>query len=166
MGHRDVWCAQEGKRCGRDEALVWIARHEQRRCGGAGLSLAIADVTSDEALGYIGLLYRPTAALAPTAVERGAGLLYEPDTGMAGIGYWVIERARGRGLATTAVSLIADWALAETGLVRVEAFVEPANVASQRVLEHAGFAREGRLAAYLALPDGRADAFIYARTAR
>ena len=84
---------------------------------------------------------------------------------MAGIGYWVIERARRRGLASTAVSLLADWALSEAGLVRVEALVEPANVASQRVLVNAGFAREGRLAAYLSVPPGRADAFIYARTA-
>ena len=36
---------------------------------------------------------------------------------------------------------------------------------SQRVLEKAGFAREGRLAVYLAVPEGRADALIYACTA-
>ena len=84
---------------------------------------------------------------------------------MAGIGYSVIERARGGGLASAAVALVADWALSTAGLVRVEALVEPANVASQRVLEKAGFAREGRLAAYLAVPEGRADALIYARTA-
>lgn len=91
--------------------------------------------------------------------------MFEPDAGMAGLGYWVIERARRRGLASKAVSLLVDWALSETGLVRVEAFVETSNIASQRVLEHAGFAREGRLAAYLAVPAGRADALIYARTA-
>jgi RimJ/RimL family protein N-acetyltransferase len=148
----------------RDAALGWIARHETRRSGGAGISFAIADVASDEALGYIGLLHRPTAGLAPTAAERGGGLVSEPDRGMAGIGYVVIERARGRGLASTAVSLVTDWALSTAGLVRVEALVEPSNAASQRVLEKAGFAREGRLAAYLAVPEGRADAFIYART--
>jgi RimJ/RimL family protein N-acetyltransferase len=38
-------------------------------------------------------------------------------------------------------------------------------VASQRVVEKAGFGREGRMAAYLATPEGRADAFVYARTA-
>ena len=80
-------------------------------------------------------------------------------------GHWVIERARQGGLASTAVSLLTDWALADAGLVRVEALVEPSNVASQRVLERAGFAREGRLAAYLRVPAGRADALIYARTA-
>ena len=84
---------------------------------------------------------------------------------MAGIGYWVIERARRRGLASAAVSLLADWALAEAGLMRVDALVEPSDLPSQRVLDRAGFAREGRLAAYLAVPEGRADAFIYSRTA-
>jgi RimJ/RimL family protein N-acetyltransferase len=68
-------------------------------------------------------------------------------------------------MASRAASLVADWALSEAGLLRLEALVEPSNVPSQRVLEHAGFAREGRLAAYLDLADGRADAFIYARTA-
>jgi RimJ/RimL family protein N-acetyltransferase len=153
------------KRYGHDDALAWIARHETRRSGGAGISFAIADVTSDAALGYIGLIFRPMAGLAPTASEHGAGLVYEPDPGMAGIGYVVIERAQRRGLASAAVALVADWALSEPGLVRVEALVEPANVASQRVLEKAGFTREGRLAAYLTTPEGRADALIYARTA-
>ena len=161
---RDVGCAGEVKSCGNDAALAWIARHEERRTGGAGISVAIADAQRDEALGYVGLLFRPVAGLAPTAAERG-GLVYEPDRGMAGIGYVVVERARGRGLASAAVSLVADWALADAGLVRVEAFVEPSNAASQRVLEKAGFAREGRMAAYLATPEGRADAFVYARTA-
>ncbi len=142
----------------------WIARQEDRRADGAGISLAIADAAGEEALGCIGLLHRPTAGLAPTASDRG-GLVFERDTGMAGLGFWVVERARRRGLASTAVSLLADWALSGTGLVRVEALVEPSNIPSQRVLEHAGFAREGRLAAYLAVPAGRVDALIYARTA-
>ena len=41
------------------------------------------------------------------------------------------------------------------------AFVEPSNTASMRVLESAGFQREGYLRSYLAIGDGRADAYIY-----
>jgi RimJ/RimL family protein N-acetyltransferase len=41
--------------------------------------------------------------------------------------------------------------------------VEVQNVASQRVLERAGFTQEGRLRAYVATAEGRADAFIFAR---
>lgn len=48
-------------------------------------------------------------------------------------------------------------------MVRIEALVEPDNVASQRVVEKAGFRREGHMRAYLDLePDGRrGDACIY-----
>jgi [ribosomal protein S5]-alanine N-acetyltransferase len=160
-----VACVQDGKHCGPDAAARWIAAQEERRAGGAGISLAIADAASREALGCVGLWFRPTAGVAPSGDDRGAGLVDEPDARMAGIGYWVIERAQRRGLASAAVALVAHWALAEVGLVRVEALVELSNVASRRVLDRAGFAREGRLAAYLAVPEGRADAYIYSRTA-
>jgi RimJ/RimL family protein N-acetyltransferase len=43
----------------------------------------------------------------------------------------------------------------------VEALVLQDNFASQRVLEKAGFRREGLLRSYLVIGDGRADALIY-----
>jgi len=46
-------------------------------------------------------------------------------------------------------------------LARVEAFVEPGNIASQRVLEKVGFRREGHLRSYLVFDARRADAFVY-----
>jgi RimJ/RimL family protein N-acetyltransferase len=126
----------------RAEGEAWIRRQWGRAEDGEGLSLAIADATSAEALGLAALLLRP---------QRGS----------AGLGYWVIERARRRGLASRAVGLLARWALADAGLHRVEAFVELDNIASQRVLEANGFQREGRLRSYLSFPDRRADALIY-----
>jgi [ribosomal protein S5]-alanine N-acetyltransferase len=80
-----------------------------------------------------------------------------------GIGYWVLERARRRGLASSAVAMLVRWALADAGMVRIEALVEPDNVASQRALERTGFRREGHLRAYLDLDlDGRrSDAYVY-----
>jgi RimJ/RimL family protein N-acetyltransferase len=124
------------------EGLAWIERQWGRAEKGEGLSLAIADATSEEALGAVVLLFRPQ----PGNVE---------------IGYWVIERARGRRLASRAVALVARWALTDAGLARVQALVEPDNTASQRVLEGAGFQREGRLRSYLVFDRRRADAFIY-----
>jgi RimJ/RimL family protein N-acetyltransferase len=91
------------------------------------------------------------------------GLVFEPEPAIVGVGYWVLERARRRGLASCAVSLLAEWALGTAGLRRVEALVEPDNIASQCVLERARFELEGRLRSYLAVPDGRKDALIYAR---
>ena len=48
-------------------------------------------------------------------------------------------------------------------MTRIEALVEPDNIASQRVLEHAGFRREGPCArTSTSQPDGRrTDALIY-----
>jgi [ribosomal protein S5]-alanine N-acetyltransferase len=123
------------------EGRAWIERQWGRADSGEGLSLAIAEADSGEALGAIVLLLR------------------RPDT--AEIGYWLVPRARGRRLGSGAVRLLAPWALSEAGLARIEAFVEPENAASQRVLEGAGFQREGYLRSYLAFTDRRADALIY-----
>jgi ribosomal-protein-alanine N-acetyltransferase len=124
------------------EGLAWIERQWGRADKGEGLSLAIADAGSDEALGVVVLLFRR-------------------QPGTVDIGYWLIERARGRRLASRAVALLARWALTEAGLARVEALVVPDNVASQRVLESVGFRREGHLRSYLVFGGRRADALIY-----
>ena len=160
----DVECAMEGKRYTRDDALAWITGQWERQTGGAGLSLAIAEPSGDEALGCIGLQYRPLAGMAPRGSRLGAELVLEADRGMLGMGYWVIERGRRRGLASHAVSLLSGWALGR-GIARIEALTEVENVASQHVLERSGFVREGRLAGYLSVTGGRADAFVYARVA-
>jgi RimJ/RimL family protein N-acetyltransferase len=124
------------------EGAAWIGRQWSRTEDGEGISLAIADGVSGEAVGLVALLRRP-----------------QQDS--AGLGYWVIERARRRGLASRAVGMVARWAVTGAGLRRVEAFVEPENVASQRVLEKNGFEYEGHLRSYLAFPSRRADALIY-----
>ena len=124
------------------EGLAWIERQWGRADKGEGLSLAIADAGTGEALGTVVLLFRR-----------------QPLT--AEIGYWLIERARGRGVGSRAIALLSRWAVTDAGLARVEAFVEPNNAASQRVLEKAGFRREGHLRSYLAFERRRADALIY-----
>ena len=124
------------------DGLAWIERQWGRSDNGEGLSLAIAHAGSNEALGAVVLMFRRQ----PGTVE---------------IGYWLIERARGRRLASRAVALLVRWALTDAGLARVEALVEPDNIASQRVLENVGFRREGRLRSYLVFNARRADALIY-----
>lgn len=65
------------------------------------------------------------------------------------LGYVVAWKWWGKGVATAAVRLATEAALAETeGLERVEALVEVGNQASQRVLEKVGFRREGLLRRY------------------
>jgi RimJ/RimL family protein N-acetyltransferase len=124
------------------EGLAWIERQWGRADNGRGLSLAIADSRSSEALGAVVLLSRRR----PLTAE---------------IGYWLIPRARSRGLGSRAVSLLARWAVTEGRLARVEALVVPDNIALQRVLEKAGFRREEHLRSYLVFGRRRADAYIY-----
>jgi RimJ/RimL family protein N-acetyltransferase len=56
------------------------------------------------------------------------------------IGYWLAAHARGRGIGSTAVSLLTNWALSDLQLSRVIATPDPDNVASQRLLTRCGFA--------------------------
>lgn len=77
------------------------------------------------------------------------------------LGYFVIERARGRGVATRAATLLVRWALVEGDYVRVQATVEPWNVASIRVLEKAGLRREGLLRSHVVYGDRVGDAYVY-----
>ncbi len=71
------------------------------------------------------------------------------------IGYWVAAPARGQGVCTRALRLLARWALEELQLQRLDLITDPDNLASQRVAEKVGFRREGVLRAHLRHPDGR-----------
>jgi [ribosomal protein S5]-alanine N-acetyltransferase len=57
------------------------------------------------------------------------------EQGRAGVGYWLAPSARGRGVATHAVRLIARWAFSDLHLARPELTCGPDNRASQRVGE-------------------------------
>lgn len=63
----------------------------------------------------------------------------------AEMGYWLGEEFWGRGLATRAVKAAADWAFDNYTLTRVFAMAFAHNAGSIRVLEKAGFEREGLL---------------------
>jgi ribosomal-protein-alanine N-acetyltransferase len=59
------------------------------------------------------------------------------------LGYWVAQRAAGRGVATEAVALALRLAFDELELHRVDAFAREENAGSCRVLEKNGFRRVG-----------------------
>jgi len=61
----------------------------------------------------------------------------------ATFGYWLAPAARGRGAATRALTLIADWTLETTDAIRLELYTNLDNEPSQRVAARAGFEREG-----------------------
>ncbi len=63
----------------------------------------------------------------------------------AELGYWLGEAFWGRGIITDAVQAVTDYAVKELQLRRIESYVFSWNPASARVLEKAGFVREGIL---------------------
>lgn len=68
-----------------------------------------------------------------------------PESGVREIGYWLRADARGRGTATSALTLIVAWTFEQPGVARVQLRADPENLASCRVAERAGFTREGVL---------------------
>lgn len=79
----------------------------------------------------------------------------EPFLRQAMLGYALRPEFRGRGLMTRAVNLVSEWAFESVGVIRAVAGTFPDNVASQRVLERAGFVREAYQKAALPGPDGK-----------
>ena len=93
-------------------------------------------------------------AITLSNVRRGVA-----ETGT--LGYWIGQPFAGQGLATAAVRAMLGYAFDELGLHRVEAACVPANAASRRVLEKAGFELEGRARAYLKINGGWADHLLF-----
>ncbi|MEU4561316.1 GNAT family N-acetyltransferase [Actinoplanes sp. NPDC023936] len=81
----------------------------------------------------------------------------------ASLGYWVAERAAGRGVATAAVAAVVGKAFTEHGLHRVEAGTLTHNVRSQRVLERNGFTRFGLAPRYLKIAGEWQDHILFQR---
>jgi ribosomal-protein-alanine N-acetyltransferase len=124
------------------EGLAFIHRQLSRVENGEGVTQAIVAVDSDRAVGLMWVALRP---------QRHIG----------GLGYWVVPPERGQGVATAAVRLVTPWALDTLALRRLEAWVDPDNRPSQRVLRNAGFQQEGRLRNFLAFEGGTSDALVF-----
>jgi len=128
---------------GDDACVAYIARQGDRLAHGIGYSFAIADSATDEAVGHIGLW------------------LHDLRHGRVSTGYWVARPHRGRGLAADALLALSRWAVGLPGVARVELYVEPANTASRRTAERAGFAAEGLLRSSQSVGDERRDMVMY-----
>ena len=95
---------------------------------GTGAAFAIFDVDTDRLLG---------------AVTR-----FGPEGHQATFGLWLGPDARGRGVGTRSLRAVADWTFATTAAIRLDAFIMVGNEASNRMVERAGFQREGVLRAW------------------
>lgn len=107
----------------RTDADEWIALNSKRT---TVATFAICD--AEGPIGSVGLTLR------------------EADYRHSGeIGYWLGKPFWGRGIATAAVKAITAYAFESLGLTRLEAHIFARNQASARVLEKAGYEREGLL---------------------
>lgn len=103
----------------------------QRELEAAGTDAALAITEGGALLGCIGL-HRLGADMQPRAASQ-------PNE----VGYWLHRDARGRGLATRSLILLADWALDVLRCEVVRLQVMDGNDESRRVAERAGFSYMG-----------------------
>jgi RimJ/RimL family protein N-acetyltransferase len=112
-----------------DQARDMVARHEAARRTGSGFSFAVllidaADIRAGDPIGGVSL--------------RGL----DGDTGYGEVGYWTASRARGKGVATRALTAVCAWAFQLPGprpLAGLKLIHAVGNQASCRVAVKAGF---------------------------
>jgi RimJ/RimL family protein N-acetyltransferase len=166
-----------------DCGVCRLRRWDERDAGGLVAIADDAEVARYLADGfphpYTALDARFWIALTAGLERRDSQLAIEVDGELAGgvgvnfysgerrltghIGYWLGRNFWGRGIATAACRAMADHALANFGLARLETTVYAPNVASARVLEKAGFVREGTLRDAIVKGDALFDAYLYAK---
>ena len=112
---------------GEDDARGWVERTSGYWREGTGAQFAITDAENGAVLGGIGIGWT------------------DATHEVAEVGYWLASDARGRGLTTRALTLVARWTLGELQCQRLQLRADERNVASQRVAEKVGFQREGVL---------------------
>jgi len=75
------------------------------------------------------------------------------------IGYMMAPNERGKGYCTEATQLMVDYLFLSMDISRVQALISVGNKASERVLEKAGFTREGTIRRRIR--GERRDAYLY-----
>lgn len=101
-----------------------------------------------------------------TAPERLIGLItlaaVEREFFQNGrLGYSIDQQFQGRGLITTHLQQVMQFAFKQQGLHRLEASILPHNIASQRVLEKCGFEKIGYAPKYLQIQGIWRDHLLY-----
>jgi len=105
------------------------------------------------------------AIASPDEAIGGIGLEFCRDVHRftAELGYWLGEPFWGRGIMTDAVRLFTSWAFNHLEVHRIFAAAFNGNEPSIRVLEKAGFEREGRLRASVFKSGRVLDQLLYAK---
>jgi RimJ/RimL family protein N-acetyltransferase len=120
------WMPEEASPFEEEQARAFIDDAATHLSTGTSVTLAIADESTDEAVGSV--------TLHVWGVRHW------------NVGYWVAADRRRHGLATEAVTKLTRWAFAANpDLARLSLYTLPGNEPSQKVAERAGFRREGLL---------------------
>jgi RimJ/RimL family protein N-acetyltransferase len=128
---------------GESDARTWFEQEAARRARGDQLGLLVVDADRDRLLGSVGIVH------------------VDWEEGRCELGYWVVREARGRGIATRAVKLLAGWIFEALPIDRVEICAEPENTGSRLVAERTGFTFEGVLRSYIVNKGTRRDMAMY-----
>ncbi len=77
------------------------------------------------------------------------------------IGYSLVPNERGKGYCTEAVRIMVDYLFLSRETMRIQASTDTRNLASQKVLEKAGFKKEGTMRKYFFIRGETRDAYLY-----
>lgn len=95
----------------------------------------------------------------------GLSIGHDIERRSAELGYWIGESYWGRGITTAAIEATTRYAFSQLGLARLFAVPFVENVASCRVLEKAGYEREGLMRRSAIKDGGFKDQYLYAAVA-
>jgi len=89
------------------------------------------------------------------------GVIHFPVGKLLETGFALIPSERGKGYCTEAVKIMVDYLFVSKEIVRIQATTHVENKASQKVLEKAGFTREGTIRKMLFIRGEWADGYLY-----
>jgi ribosomal-protein-alanine N-acetyltransferase len=88
-------------------------------------------------------------------------VVLELEGGVQELGYGIIPSERGKGYCTEAVKIAVDYLFLSKPIVRIQAHTNVRNTGSQRVLEKAGFQKEGIIRKRIFVRGDWRDEFLY-----
>lgn len=134
------WCTPDYSK---DLTVDWIERQPKEWAEGSNYQFAIFDTQDRAFLGACGINHINQYYL------------------LANLGYWVRTDQTGKGIATEASRLVAQFGFKRLGLRRIEIVTGVDNKASRKVAENAGATFEGILRKRLKFGDRNVDAAMH-----
>ena len=129
--------------CEEKGALDWIRSQNHKITEGTDLPLCIANDSTNEAIGMIGIFGLNVKDRNP----RG--------------GYWVAPPYRGNSVAAKALAMITPWVTDQIDLKAIELLIEPGNTVSRKSAEYAGYKAKEILPAHTQIDGQLKDMYLY-----